>query len=72
MHLDKSEWFKHKYVVRKTTYYHIAKRPLTFFKSQFLYMYQLVPCFRLWLTHAVANYINLLLRDNNLHIFMIG
>ena len=46
MQLDKSERFKHKYGVRKTTYNHIAKRPLTFLKSQFLYMYQLVPCSR--------------------------
>ena len=47
MQLDKSERFKHRYVVRETTYNHIAKRPLFFVKSQFLYMYLLVPCFRL-------------------------
>ena len=29
-------------------------------------------CINWFPAHAVANYINLLLRDNNLHIFMIG
>ena len=65
MQLDKSERFKHKYVVRKTTYNHIAKRPLTFLKADSCI------CINWFPAHAFANYINLLLRDNNLHIFMI-